>query len=668
MKDRLDELTELMGTPEEHLERVKTELKKIDAEIVRLKSNVEYGLQYYNEAIEKSKEARERATITGQWSLFNSNEESEKTAYKLARDAETALANAKKEKEKLSKAYERLLNKYPEFAPLPQPTVSRPNTTGASAEQLIQRGFIFLEDSEWGNANLYFDSALDINPEYAKAYVGKLCVKLRLSAEEKLPQYRKTFGNEADFKKAIRYADDAYRKVLEEYNTVNQERIAEEKRTSEQKRSEREKRKRQQAEEEERRIENEQRIIEQKRIAEQKRVEEEKQREFEEKMTPIRTYQKRVFDKEREKARMRHEVEKLRTIELNRREIENKKSRDEFNMALIEHKNKCDDIEAEWGKTVEQLLVQSENWASQGLCAHCGNKIGLFRSCKVCKTAIGVPIKTPPKPNLPPMPIYITPNYEDISAVIPDDIFPDIFEIPNDITDISQISVSLGGYEWHVLDVKNGKVLILCDSIIEKKAYYSEHGYSSKYNMSEKEIILRLYIKDESDNTTWEQCTLHEYLNTVFFNKFSCQEKIRMAETNISTNDNLWYGTTGGGETRDRIFLLSIEEALLYLGDKSGDYENRKRWGVDKHNNCELVLLDKDDNLGIMINNQYNAKRIIYEGTTMSPWWLRSPGRGGILVAVIDVWGYINVFGRPIWDSSVAVRPALWLNLLTPQL
>jgi uncharacterized protein YgiM (DUF1202 family) len=101
------------------------------------------------------------------------------------------------------------------------------NTGEPSVESLIKRGCLFLEDSEWNKADEYFDKALDINPEHAPAYIGKLCVELMVRREETLGDYKKLrqskkfdrlLGEYDNFKKALHFANDSYLKKLNVYD------------------------------------------------------------------------------------------------------------------------------------------------------------------------------------------------------------------------------------------------------------------------------------------------------------------------------------------------------------------------------------------------------------------------------------------------------------------
>jgi len=71
-------------------------------------------------------------------------------------------------------------------------------------------------------------------------------------------------------------------------------------------------------------------------------------------------------------------------------------------------------------------------------------------------------------------------------------------------------TIKFGKYNWRVLDVRDGKALLITENIIERRPY----------NM-------------KSTKVTWETCTLREYLNGKFLQKFTAKEQRRIAETRI---------------------------------------------------------------------------------------------------------------------------------------
>lgn len=88
----------------------------------------------------------------------------------------------------------------------------------ASDNGLLRRGFLYLEDGNWKNADAYFEKALDQEPEHAEAYLGKLMVKLRVRKAEDLACQKLPFEKEPFYEKAIRFGDGALVSQLTGYN------------------------------------------------------------------------------------------------------------------------------------------------------------------------------------------------------------------------------------------------------------------------------------------------------------------------------------------------------------------------------------------------------------------------------------------------------------------
>jgi hypothetical protein len=183
---------------------------------------------------------------------------------------------------------------------------------------------------------------------------------------------------------------------------------------------------------------------------------------------------------------------------------------------------------------------------------------------------------------------------------------------------------SFGGktLKWRVLDVQEGRALLLTKAIIEKRPYHSSNT-----------------------NTTWEKCALRQYLNGDFLANSFGAEKSRIAQVTNANPDNQWFGTAGGNSTPDRVFLLSIGEVVKYFGD-SGQLKNRPR---------------KDS---WWISDQYNSKRIAKYGNRAWWWWLRSPGNRSHDAAYVGRGGNLYIYGYyDLLSGEGGVRPALWLNL-----
>ena len=92
-------------------------------------------------------------------------------------------------------------------------TIVTPAPTAATAP-LLRRAFMFLEDGEWQSANEYCEKVLDVEPENAEAYLGKLMAELKVRKRDDLKNQPKPFDDRNYYKKAVRFGDDTLKKKL----------------------------------------------------------------------------------------------------------------------------------------------------------------------------------------------------------------------------------------------------------------------------------------------------------------------------------------------------------------------------------------------------------------------------------------------------------------------
>ncbi len=88
---------------------------------------------------------------------------------------------------------------------------------GVNKESLFKRVLIFLEDGDWKSADEYSERILDMDPEMAEAYLGKLMAELHIKKQEELANCGKPFSNSNNYQKAIRYGDEALKNTLQGY-------------------------------------------------------------------------------------------------------------------------------------------------------------------------------------------------------------------------------------------------------------------------------------------------------------------------------------------------------------------------------------------------------------------------------------------------------------------
>ena len=195
-------------------------------------------------------------------------------------------------------------------------------------------------------------------------------------------------------------------------------------------------------------------------------------------------------------------------------------------------------------------------------------------------------------------------------------------------------TITFGGFIWRILDIKNNEALIITEYIIEQGRYHKAY----------KDI-------------TWAECSLREYLNGEFYDRFCEADRAKIIPVINKNLDNHWYGTKGGVDTEDKIFLLSLEEvACKYFGDSSSKLYSPKK-------NQRYWFERKDEN---------NSKRIArLEGVEWTTWWwIRTPGRFSVKAVYIHGDGNIGIQGNNIHKGNISeggckggIRPALWLKL-----
>ena len=169
--------------------------------------------------------------------------------------------------------------------------------------------------------------------------------------------------------------------------------------------------------------------------------------------------------------------------------------------------------------------------------------------------------------------------------------------------------------QWQVLDVSDGSALIVSEYALDVRAYNNEWV-----------------------NITWAECTLRGWLNGEFYDTaFNEEEKGRIALTKVENADNPRYGTEGGEDTEDRIFLLSLEEAKTYFEGN----EDRRAFPTEYAIAQDVYV---NDDLGTVW------------------WWLRSPGFDSDLAADVDPGGSFGN-GDFVRVYRFAVRPALRLKM-----
>ncbi|MCR5323813.1 MAG: DUF6273 domain-containing protein [Lachnospiraceae bacterium] len=158
---------------------------------------------------------------------------------------------------------------------------------------------------------------------------------------------------------------------------------------------------------------------------------------------------------------------------------------------------------------------------------------------------------------------------------------------------------------------------------------------------------------------TWETCTLRTWLNEKFYESaFNKTEKGLIKTVTLENYDNPQYGTSGGEDTKDKVFLLS------QLNMIDTDYGFSDSYGTcDENRRCAATGYAIAR--GVSTFSSYKTK----DGENSCYWWLRSPGYYANFAASVHFDGDVNYFGTNVRDYADgffvgnAVRPALYINL-----
>ena len=130
---------------------------------------------------------------------------------------------------------------------------------------------------------------------------------------------------------------------------------------------------------------------------------------------------------------------------------------------------------------------------------------------------------------------------------------------------------------------------------------------------------------------------MRNWLNSTFIDSaFSSDERNRIRSIVVRAEKNPQYATSSGNDTKDKVFLLSIQEAKKYFT------ENSERMCTTTH-----YSLMENEEKGFRLD---------------SFWWLCSPGREVNEAAYVSTFGNVEISGANV-NWNFLVRPTIWINL-----
>lgn len=502
----------------------------------------------------------------------------------------------------------------------------------ANTAPLLKRAFMFLEDGDWNSANEYCEKVLDIDPENAYAYLGKLMAELHVKKQDRLEDQAEPFDHSNNYQKAIRFADEKLKTALAGYiehiNTRNENARLDgiyTRAKNAMSAANTESAYKEAAHLFESIDEYQdsavlaQSCYEKAEVARKDAI----LSEGKAKMTGeiISDYESaiKLFEsisgwkdadekiyacqKKIEEIKAKEEAERLekeRQAEIARKKAERIAKRNK-KIAIITTPIVCAIIA--FIIVLSTVIIPNNKYNDAIALMDAGNIVEAFEALIALDGYKDSTVKANS--------IYDKYKTEKLkTAKVGDYVFFGAYEQDNNTSNGQEY------IEWLVLEVKGGKALVISKYALD----------CQQYNTSDTDV-------------TWETCTLRKWLNNDFINAaFSADEKAMIPTVTVSADKNPDYSTNPGNATQDRVFLLSITEANKYFSSDSTRQCKPTEYAVA-------------------------GGMFVYSRNGNCWWWLRSPGSYQDVAAGVYSDGDVSEYGNYVSSDDLAVRPALWIDL-----
>ena len=388
----------------------------------------------------------------------------------------------------------------------------------ANASPLLKRAFMFLEDGDFASANEYCEKVLDLDPENAEAYLGKLMVDLKVNKRSDLANLENPFDDNANYQKVLRYGNATLQSETNKYNQTAVERMEKKK------------------------------AIQEATVKEAVRVINARySSELED--NSVSGIQSKI-DKETSAISALNAKIGDNTIQL----CETEKEKNEQQIALLEEELSSLGL----FKGAKKREINEEIQSLRGVISNIGSTLDIIKKRDALQQSVHTlesELKKAKKEETRRLCLgipSISLTYDEAIAVI--ESLPEKQVSSLSLPPVFKLKkgdkYKFGKYKWLVLDKKGVKLLLITEGCICKKAYHSPGG-----------------------SITWEKCNLRKWLNTEFLNSFSTSEKNRILTTPVKTKHS--------NDTQDKVFLLSVDEVNKYFSSnnaRTAKYNGKYIW------------------------------------------------------------------------------------------
>lgn len=471
----------------------------------------------------------------------------------------------------------------PKDGDVQQAAVSNPAAT--TVQSLLKRAFMFLEDGEWRRANEYAEKVLDIDPENGEAYLAKAMSDLKKRSRSSMNDASGIEPN-ANIQKALRFGSGSLKNEINGY--IESTKAAE---AADQLEADK--------------------VI----VAFSARQSGRQAQSLEQQLTAAKqklSYMESIcggYDETAAAQIQRFNNEK--TAATNRL-IALRTQRDSLGLFAGKEKKRLDGEISEIAAGLKQLELKLDSALKQ---------LGGFESKAAADKALSEAradvSSLQSMINVASIPGSGEYNYSQALRVLLTK--PRVFQLVSKKQPSYKgfVTIKFGRYpqasknenapiEWLVLENAGSKALLISKYALDCQQYHTSRIFG-----------------------TWKTCTLRKWLNGTFIsNAFSHEEQAMILST-----------TTESADTKDRVFLLSRDEAREYFSS-------------DSTRQCQ--------------GTAYCYAQGAYKtGNGNCKWWLRSPVYSGLTAYVYDgnLENYYGKYSCRVDNDDIAVRPALWINL-----
>ena len=210
--------------------------------------------------------------------------------------------------------------------------------------------------------------------------------------------------------------------------------------------------------------------------------------------------------------------------------------------------------------------------------------------------------------------------------------------------------------KWRVLNRNGNDALLLADVALDDQEYNTNFE-DVTWETSSMRSWLNGYVASVNQPKT-------DYSRKNFINSaFTSTQRNAIKTTNVANNNNIAYGTAGGNNTSDKVFLLS--ESEVYNTDTAAGYGFAKdycTYDEARRSRCSTYAYA----MGTERCYNTDAEYTKYNGNV---WWrLRSPGDNSDCADEVYGNGWVSEYGYGVISDDGGVRPALHLNLASTNL